>query len=665
MSNISQADNPVFLCIQPCLMDLVEDTTKSEILYANKFSGMPVVSMPEDMANIFNSDFGEVGPNMLIQLEKKMAGISGGPWYIDNRDGVIYIHNRNFQSLPIYTYSYKANAGELLDISFKTNYITKRTSGSMSTGVSYTKGTNTEVVFSNLDMDTLRSSNWQEAKKVQDSKDSAAKKEDEESGKAYTRSLYGTEQVTIDQAYEWYKEGGTELLNKNINQARVEAYFNSMTVEELQIEAEAALEQVATNRRTTVAQIRKELKAAMENGTLEQYLKTMYGNSTHTFNSLNNYNPQGGYPSTFAVVEIDVFNYGLTIDIGEMSDKAEYKKGIGANLDFNKSHSNFATASTMGSNSVDNPSETQLNSWGKARATLAMNALLSKYEGKIKVLEEKDLEIAYTTETTGSAGVERTTAKYSKRVKVLLESTSHPFEISTRRLLEALFTRQLGEDKTLKDVEAHINSLKHANDAVLEKMITCNMTCVGNPFLESSQVLNLYNLGNIWSGKWYIKTCRHVLNQSGYMCQLTLIQNKVKATSTTASTEVTAIRPWNGEDTYNVRINLTNEEALYYTTEATSDEDKVEFIIRVIYSRSGSMAEEFNEIGIVRVESDTSTTSTGEGVGVTYTIDSRVEEIDEETRAKYLLPARAAVINNSFSDVMARIIEDNKQENGQ
>lgn len=661
MNNINNADNPVFSGIQPCLLDLIGDTSTSKVLYANKFSGIPVVSMSNDMANLFNSDFGHVGPNMLIQLEKKMSGISGGPWYIDHRDGVIYIHNRNFHDLPIYTYSYKANAGELLDISFKTNYVTKRTSGSMSTGVSYNKGTHTDVVFSNLDMDTLKSSNWQEAKKVQDSKDTAAKKEDEESGKSYNRSLYGTEKVTIDQAYQWYKEGGTELLNKNINQARIEAYFNSMTVSELQVEAESALEQIATNRRTTVAQIRKELKAAMENGTLEQYLKTMYGNSTHTFNSLNNYNPQGGYPSTFSVVEIDVFNYGLTLDIGDIS--TNYQEGIQSNLGFNQSHSNFSTASAYTGDDGSSSATTQLESWGTHRARLAMRALLNKYKDKIKILEEKPMEASYTSTT--SYGVETTTAKYSKKVKVLLESTNHPFEISTRRLLETLFTRQLGEGKTLKDVEAHINSLKHANDSVLEKVITCNMTCVGNPFLESSQVLNLYNLGNVWSGKWYIKSCKHIFNQSGYMCQLSLVQNTVKTTSATASTDVTTIQPWNGEDTYSIRLNVTNEEALYYATEATSDEDKVDFLIRIMYSRSGDNAEEFNEIGIVRVESDTSTTSTGDAVGVTYTIDSRVENIDDETRSKYLLPARAAVINNSFSDIMSRIIEENKQQNGQ
>ena len=34
--------------------------------------------------------------SVLVQLEAKMAAYGNGPWYVDSRDGVIYIHNRKF-----------------------------------------------------------------------------------------------------------------------------------------------------------------------------------------------------------------------------------------------------------------------------------------------------------------------------------------------------------------------------------------------------------------------------------------------------------------------------------------------------------------------------------------------------------------------------------------
>ena len=75
-------------------------TTTGKVLYANKYSGVAEVAMPEDLKALIDSDFGLVGKNVLVQLEQKMKGYTNGPWYVDSRDGVIYIHNRKFHEEP-------------------------------------------------------------------------------------------------------------------------------------------------------------------------------------------------------------------------------------------------------------------------------------------------------------------------------------------------------------------------------------------------------------------------------------------------------------------------------------------------------------------------------------------------------------------------------------
>lgn len=46
-----------------------------------------------------------------------MAAYGNGPWYVDSRDGVIYIHNRKFQQPPHHTYIFQAENGEVLRVS--------------------------------------------------------------------------------------------------------------------------------------------------------------------------------------------------------------------------------------------------------------------------------------------------------------------------------------------------------------------------------------------------------------------------------------------------------------------------------------------------------------------------------------------------------------------
>lgn len=645
MTNIP-TDSPVLQSLQPCLIDLV-DSKESEILYSNEFSGIGVVSMSPELKEVIDSDFGEVGPNLLTQLQKKMRAVPGGPWYIDSRDGCIYIHNRNFKDIPLYTYSYKANSGELLDISFKTNYVTKRTSGGLLSGVDHDKNINTEVVFSNLDMETLKSDNWPEARQVAHDKELEERSQRINSGQYDQETRYGQNYVSMRDAEVWYRSGGMARVNARANEARVKAYLDAMSVPELQREVTPILEQVATNRGIDVSQLREELKTAMVGGNLETYLKKIFGNSMHTFNAPDPYHPTGGYPNTFQVYEIDLFNF----DYGEFTPT----HGVGYGETFS------TNSITFDANYAQPDKQDIIKQGGLERVPYAKEALQKKYRNRVVILEEGQLTNRLTdTESEWWSTITTETYRYSYKVKILVETQSNSFVAPTWRLVLDLYTRQISPEATAKDVEAHVRSLVQANAETVEKVLTCHMTCIGNPFLESSQILTLNNLGKIWSGKWYIKTCKHNLSTNGYTCQLTLIENRLKVNSTALNTQVKADKPWDGEEVYDFLLNVTPEEARYYATEATSDEDKVELLLRIITSRKANNADHWNEYGIVRVTSNTSTTGEGDDVGVVYSIDSGAPSVSEEVRELYELPARAAVVNNNLTDIMEQITKENE-----
>ena len=98
------------------------------IIYANKYSGLQEVAMPDEFRTILDSSLGYIGTNPLQQLRAKLEGLQGGLWFLDSRNGTRYIHNRKFQEDVVHNYVYQAENGEVLQISFET----QRTSRSLS-----------------------------------------------------------------------------------------------------------------------------------------------------------------------------------------------------------------------------------------------------------------------------------------------------------------------------------------------------------------------------------------------------------------------------------------------------------------------------------------------------------------------------------------------------
>lgn len=108
------------------VFDKIQEPTESHsilngtIIYANKYSGLSEVPMPQDWVDHLDAQGGGIGNNPLIQLEAKLKDMADGPWYIDDRDGILYIHNKDFQADSVHTYVYQQENGEVISVSFST-----------------------------------------------------------------------------------------------------------------------------------------------------------------------------------------------------------------------------------------------------------------------------------------------------------------------------------------------------------------------------------------------------------------------------------------------------------------------------------------------------------------------------------------------------------------
>lgn len=57
--------------------------------------------------------------------------------------------------------------------------------------------------------------------------------------------------------------------------------------------------------------------------------------------------------------------------------------------------------------------------------------------------------------------------------------------------------------------------------------ITAKARVFGNPRLRAGFPIDLFNVGMRWVGRWMIRECRHIIDESGYFCDLTLARGTV------------------------------------------------------------------------------------------------------------------------------------------
>ena len=528
--NTTIISNPVFQSIQ--YGEGYESHTGT-ILYANKYSGVSPVDMPGDIKSILDSNIGSVGTNPIIQLKNKLAALPNGPWYIDCRNGILYIHNKKFKEDSVHNYIYQSENGEVLSLTFETQRRTKSLGHSIGGGIDpFSKdivGVNSNVKSSTPGpgakkeeykplasrvkvisaIDKTRVNDTQVTNRIQ--VDAIARQRT----KALQRKK-ANQKVTTDKAYKNYKNGYTVNRQftdqlKGSSNARKDKWAQKLYSKlsannRVDLSSYVAEEWKKTHNRNAVLKLVREYFGYGKHVIFAKVWKEQWVDpTTYTGNNTFRGTPKpwnafdGGYYTRKEVRE----------SVGRMSQDPQIK--ILSNVDILKD---------------------------------------TKYGGHYRI---KVFRLANTKGVVESAQI----------VTDWLIRLSNPGYSSTGRT-----TISGGAGGS------YIPSLTgNTGRTVTEKKLVVTMRVIGRPSLESSQIIHIGNVGEKWSGDYYIKTCSHNMSpDSGYTCTLELTKNGEKAEIESGTTKLSTGKVV--KDLSSTSDNQHNSSRGYKGSSSSNQEDK-------------------------------------------------------------------------------------------
>lgn len=520
-------------------------TTTGKVLYANKYSGVAEVAMPEDLKALIDSDFGLVGKNILVQLEQKMKGYTNGPWYVDSRDGVIYIHNRKFNEEPVCTYTYQGEQGEVLRVSFATQKVTKRVKAVLAPSLD-PDSKDLSVLSTNINEpeDKLSLALSPYTAKVDNTEVSNLTSNGFEDYQSHPTTP--TEVIDIwGMKVQYNREKEAEYKKRvaeyeavgpvGAYEAGKQRRFNEMSTEDIRTTINQAASELPDDKKRALQQVLKNSRNGKE---LEANLKKLLEYEMYLFEDEDG--------MEFMVTEyVDPLDYDPE---GYASKQAG--AGIASGINFQMG---ILPASKRGFEALNKDPYTEVLS---------------------------DMEID-TTKHYGQG-------QYGKKVKV-----RHMKRVNLRvpiyKLYHNLFSRYGGADKYAWAANANANGgLKQT-----EKRLVCQLQVVGRPMLATSQIINLENVGKRWSGLWYIKQCTHSMDAGqGYITNMELVKNNSKSGSVTSRTDLSTqdivandakanAKTDRGKDkkalssSQNLNLNFTYNEKVYYNEHFLNEKGEI------------------------------------------------------------------------------------------
>lgn len=499
MSNV--ISNKVYESIQPWN---VQPETTGKILYANKFANTDAVAMPEEIRELLDSDVGLNGTNLLIQLENKFKFFRGGPWYIDSRDGVIYIHNRKFQEEIVHTYTYQNENGEVLKVQFQTNYITKSTKVVLHETIDPSTK-RTEVNRSELDdsLDLLMkpldasidNTMWSNPYTSDHFEDHADHPSNASGAQAYA------EATGMKKELEMKRKRDKETRSKVAEDPTYDIRRSQQNI--LDRKSSKDLENIINttlNDPNTPMSIRNQMRILVNDVDLAKDPEAYMAKLNQILRGVYYEEPDWHIEE----VVIDPLEYSDSPDMDTTTDSG-FDKFMGWGND-----GNLAKARQIGYQRMCNdPNITVVgvDEWTEG--------------GKVNAGPGATFGLGMQTESGPAPSKVRVIKRTNKPVKVPLTQ---------------VYTNLHGRFGGSKRYLWAMNANKNGGLKSKEKEVKVLMTVVGRPQLTTSMVINIQNIGKRWSGPYYVKKCTHTMNVSGgYLCELELIKNSARGGASTSA----------------------------------------------------------------------------------------------------------------------------------
>lgn len=563
--------NPVFLAPQMVAQEGAE--TNSQILYANRFSGLPEVPMDQELVELFNDEnLNLTDTNFRLQLQHILEeyDAANGPWYIEGHNGVIHIHNRKIGP-SAFVYRYQDENGEVLKVQITTNWTTGSSSGTVASIINNNKGR--EITRIDLPEEDFTEPNtfkhrqlryWQpqDNTRVAGTESSWAVSHVDSEGRVIDDGVEvdawragialntGHDLTPLPTPQERFKseeikyraekaardKRQKELLNSPSKAAQAERdYINSFIdngdeaidefqqkmLEEFKKITSAGTEEIGEDIQRVYEKVYKQVASGQEVvlTPAEQRLasKRIYLDDPDFINkfgapettrtityrcSSREASQQWGHAATWRhshpVGKMGTVVSALTVE--ELKANL-LKAGVGTEI--------VTTEATFGKTNT--------------RTTLLLDQnMIEEVEASIKKAQERGGgalntnigNIQVTINQDGTYNVAVTVAgRFGAAVSMLDSATT--------------FAKRdtIGKGKKARAL-AYVNKLRNRTKKAKHKEIEVQMIVVGRPSLEAGQYLDILNIGQKYSGQWYIKTCIHQIDSNGYTCSLTLKKNQ-------------------------------------------------------------------------------------------------------------------------------------------
>lgn len=533
--NTTIISNPVFQSIQSG--EGYESHTGT-ILYANKYAGVSQVDMPDDIKMILDSDIGSVGTNPIVQLKNKLAALPNGPWYIDCRNGILYIHNRKFNEDTVHDYVYQSENGEVLSLTFETQRRTKSLGHSTGGGIDpFSKdivGINSNVksptpgpgeknrkpmkshinVVAAIDATRVINSNANTTR---------TKMEFRERSKGYPKKKAAQRNET-ESRYQAYKNGNTinRQFTKSVNSssnARKDKWARNIyskldAVDRVDLSNKAVAAWKKSHNRNSVLKLVREYFGYGKHMIISPIWKEQWVDPT-TYTGNNTFQGRG---SSF-------------LDNG----KSYYdQKNLNEHLSYMKNDPKIKILSNV---TVSNPDPT-----GRP----------------YKHYRIKVFRLTYTRGLVDSSQI----------VTDWLIRLMNPAYNSNNSSGNSVSVSNGG------GISSYAPGLVgNTGRTVTEKKLVVTMRVIGRPSLESSQIIHISNVGKKWSGDYYIKTCSHDMSPDmGYTCTLELNKNGEKAEVESTTTKLSTTKVVS--DLSSSSDNKYNKSRMSNNTPSSNNDDK-------------------------------------------------------------------------------------------
>lgn len=504
--------NQVYEAIQvPTLEE--EAPKKSTILYANRYAGVQEVDMTDpELVDLINSTVGMSGPNVLIQLKQKMEKFRNGPWYIDSKDGVVYIHNRKLNQDSVANYIYQQENGELLSVSFNMIEVFKPFAGFKGFINSISKAVGSVTAQLNDYQVQLENQMMDMQFRHVEPLDSIVPY------RTLAEQQYGPQM-------EWESRRRQASLEGKAQKKK----YDAKSTAERKAEATARAE--------------NSYARANKRGMMQKYLQDM--NPCYNYYKLMCQQFGSSSPEAKqAWTEVERYAKTQTLELAPNEDVWGYYTAT------------ISTGDVIARNEkpTQNPSKgnAAIESWKNSHPGFSVTGITGySWKKGSKTISERERNPYSPGGDPGRTGrfvAKKVTAWYG-------QVTFKYFGKGTKRAV-------VRADRLLKDTHPRYstpnlgamiqNAAGNVGRGKKEKKLQCQMRVVGNPTLESMQQIGVYNVGKKYSGPWYIKSVDHSFEfGQGYICEIELSKQVPKpgATGETSTVSTQGFTQDNGTAT--------------------------------------------------------------------------------------------------------------------